>query len=92
MGGLMGVGVCAGLDRAAEGAQIGSCGFGGELSGFSGGLTSVSGCAYAGCADRGPPGRTGVEFPFLPRIPGRASPLLLALGWGRLGWSADERT
>lgn len=84
MGGLTGVGVCAGLGRVVRGAQIGSCDFGGELSGFSGGLTSAPGRAYAGCADRGPPGRTGVEFPFLPRIPGRASPLLRDPSWGRL--------
>lgn len=84
MGGLTGVGVCAGLGGVVRGAQIGSCDFGGELSGFSGGLTSAPGCAYAGCADRGPPGRTGVEFPFLPRIPGRASPLLRDPSWGRL--------
>lgn len=75
MSGRTGVGVCAGLGGVTKGPQIGSCGFGGELSGFSGGLTSVPARAYAGCADRGPPGRTGVEFPFLPCIPGRASPL-----------------
>ena len=77
MDGLTVAGVCADLGGGVEGPQIGSCGFGGELSGFSGGLTSATGRAYAGCADRGPPGRTGVEFPFLP--PHSRAGLALAL-------------
>ena len=55
MGGLMRVSVCAGLGGVLKGAQIGSCGLGGELSGDSGGLRSVRRRMYAGRADRGPP-------------------------------------
>nr|DAO55328.1 MAG TPA: hypothetical protein [Caudoviricetes sp.] len=40
VGGRSGVGVCAGLGVVLKGAQIGSCGLGGELSGDSGGLHS----------------------------------------------------
>lgn len=40
MGGRTGVGVCAGLGGVLKGPQIGSCCFGAEVSGDSGGLWS----------------------------------------------------
>ena len=59
VGGLAGVGVCAGLGGVTKDPQIGlhgfGCTWGVELSGDSGGLRSPCRSMYAGCADRGPP-------------------------------------
>nr|DAV03390.1 MAG TPA: hypothetical protein [Caudoviricetes sp.] len=46
-----------------RGAQVASCGF---ARCWWSGLTVRLTLSYSGCADRGPPGRTGVESSFPP--------------------------